>query len=232
MLEETVHLEAGSGSEHIFCFRADIFDESCGNDAQCNLTVDAAEGEVVDLISERWDIGTFGGIDLNGQHVVGVKLEMRRQVERERRVSAFVLPQASSIEPNGRGRHYSFEIDENMPAARFSGKPEMTAIDGNKFVVFVVKAVPGHTNIGVRNHHPLELGIVKILCARLVHRGAAEQPVTAHRKDKSPAGYGHRRRTGRLRKCALCQDSGYQRAGFFHELSSFHDCDRPTSNFG
>src|ERR1700733_9861234 len=108
----------------------------------------------------------------------------------------------------------------------------MTAIDGNEFVAFVVKAAPGYTNIGVRNHHALELKIVKILFARLVNRDAAEQPVPAHRKDKTTARHGHGRRTRRLRKRALRQDSGDQSAGCFDELSSFHDCYAPTSNCG
>src|SRR5580692_8532430 len=84
MLQETLHLKARFCSEHIFRFREDVFNESCGNDAQRNFTVDAAESEVVDLISERWDVRAFGGVNLNGQHVVGVKLEMRRQVERKK----------------------------------------------------------------------------------------------------------------------------------------------------
>src|SRR5580692_7776706 len=106
----------------------------------------------------------------------------------------------------------------------------MTAIDGNEFVAFVVKAAPGYTNIGVRNGYALELKIVKILGARLVNRDAAEQPVPAHRKDKTTARHGHG--TSRLRKRALRQDSGDQSAGFFHELSPFHDCYAPTSNCG
>ncbi len=186
MLQETIHLEAGIRREHILRPGENVFDKSGGNDTQRNFAVDAAEGEVVNLMPERRYVRAFGRVNLNREHVVGVKVEVRRQFKGKRCVSSLVFAEANSIEPNRGSRHYPFEIDEDMPAARRGRKLEMTAIDRHEFVVLVVKAVPGQANVGVGNDHPLELGIVKVFHARIGDRGAAEPPVPVHRKHKPP----------------------------------------------
>src|SRR5208283_2213942 len=141
MLQETIHLKAEIRSEHIFRFGEDVFDKSGGNDTQRDIAVDATEGEVVNLMPERRNVRAFGRVNLNGQHVVGVKIEMRRQFKRERCVSSLVFAEANSIQPNRGSRHYPFEIDEDMPATRWGREFEVTAIHRHEFVVLIVKAV-------------------------------------------------------------------------------------------
>ena len=62
-----------------------------GHDAQRNLAIDAAEGEVVDLVAEGRNVRALGGVELHGKNVVAGGSRMRRQIEGERRVTAFVL---------------------------------------------------------------------------------------------------------------------------------------------
>ena len=44
---------------------------------------------------------------------------MRRQLEGERRVAAFVFAEALAIDPDRGGGHDSFEVDKDPVAARF-----------------------------------------------------------------------------------------------------------------
>src|ERR1022692_30765 len=116
MLQKAVNLHSRIRGEDIFRLGEDVFDESGGNDTQSNFAVDATEGEVVNLMPERRNVRAFGRVNLNGEHVVGVKVEMRRQFKRKRCVSSLVFAEANSIQPNRGSRHYPFEVDEDMPA--------------------------------------------------------------------------------------------------------------------
>src|ERR1035438_4885998 len=100
MCQEAIHLKAWIRSEHIFRPGEDVVDKSWRNNAQSNFAVDATESEVVDLMPKRWDIRPFGGVNLNREDVVGIKVEMRRQFKGERRISALVFAEANTIQPN------------------------------------------------------------------------------------------------------------------------------------
>ena len=80
--------------QHVLRLGKDIFDKGRRNDAQRNFAVNAAEGQVVNLIAERRNVGPLAGIDIHRQHVLSVEIDVRRKVKGERRVSALVLAQA------------------------------------------------------------------------------------------------------------------------------------------
>ena len=148
--------------KHILGLGEDIF-EKCGrNDAQRNFAINAAEGQIVDLIAEGWNVGALGGIDLDRQHVLAVEIEMGCQLEGKRRVPALVLAEACAVEPHRGSGHHAFKVHKHALPAGFGWKLEMAPVDGNEFVVLIVEAVPGQADIGVRNHHPLETGIVEV----------------------------------------------------------------------
>ena len=94
VLDVAIHIQAGVIGQHVLRLGENIFDKCRGNDAQRNLAVNAAEGQVVDLVAEGRNVRPFAGIDIHRQHVLAVKINVRSEVKRKRRVSALVLAQA------------------------------------------------------------------------------------------------------------------------------------------
>ena len=81
MLNVAVHIEAGFAAQNVFRLGEDIFDKRGRNDAERNFTVDAAEGEVVDLVAKRRNVRPLAGIKIDRQHIFAVEVEVRSQVE-------------------------------------------------------------------------------------------------------------------------------------------------------
>src|SRR5207249_9052829 len=101
MLNETIYNHARGRGEHIFRMGEDVFDERGGDNTQRDFAVNAAEGEVVDFISKGRNVGALSGIDVDGEDVLSVEIEVRSQIERERRVSTFVFAEACAVDPYG-----------------------------------------------------------------------------------------------------------------------------------
>jgi len=74
-----------------------IFDKCPGHDPQGDLAVDSAEGEVVDLIAKRRNVGALTGVHVDHQHVFAVEIQLRGEVKGEGRVSALVLAEARPV---------------------------------------------------------------------------------------------------------------------------------------
>ena len=169
-LNMAIHIQRGMRGENIFGLGKNIFDKGGGNDAQGDFAIDATEGEVVDLIAEGRDVGRSVESNVDGENIFAVKIEMRSEFERKRRVAAFVFAEADAIDPHGGGGHDAFKVDEDVFALRFGRQREAAAIDGNEFVGFVVEAVPGQIDIGVGNDDAIESGIVEGLVVRALRR--------------------------------------------------------------
>ena len=69
VLNVAIDIEAGMVGQHVFGLGEDILDERRRNDAQRDFAVDAAEGQVVDLIAERRNVRPLAGIKIHRQHV-------------------------------------------------------------------------------------------------------------------------------------------------------------------
>ena len=142
MLNEAIDIERGIGVSTSFG-RTKMFSMNVGgNDAQRNFAVDAAEGEIVDLVAERRNVGAFGGIDIDGEHIFSVEIEMRGQVEGERSVAAFVFAELGAVDPDSGGGHHAFKVDEDMFASGLRGQLEMAAVNRDELVSLLVEAVP------------------------------------------------------------------------------------------
>ena len=61
----------------------------------------------------------LGGVDVNREQVLSVKINMRRQLKGEWRVAAFVFPKPYPVDPYRRSGHHTFKVDENALAAGF-----------------------------------------------------------------------------------------------------------------
>src|SRR5262249_28456563 len=99
------------------------------NDPQRDFAINAAEGQVVDFVSEGRDVGTLGGVDVNSKNVFSVEVDVRREIEGERRVSALVFAKALAVDPYSGGRHHTLEIDEDVLAAGLWRQLETAAVE-------------------------------------------------------------------------------------------------------
>ena len=186
VLEVAVDVEVGLPLNTSFGF-AQIFSMNVRrHDAKGNLAVDAAERQVVDLVAERRNVGPLGGIDVDGQNILAIEIDVRRQVERKRRVAAFVLAETHAVDPDRGGGHHAFEIDEHVLAAASGGQLEAAPIDGDEFVGLVVEAVPGQADIGVGNDDAIEAGIVELAAVGALRERLAVAPVPIDGKDYAP----------------------------------------------
>src|SRR5215468_2237858 len=151
MLDVTVDVERGLAAENILGLGENVFDEGAGNDTQPDFAIDAAEGQVVDLVAEWGNVGALGGVEIDGEDVFPVEVDMLGEIERERCVPALVLPESCAVDPDGGGGHRTFEIDEDVLAASLGGQLELAAIERDEFVTLVVEAVPRELDVGVGN---------------------------------------------------------------------------------
>ena len=114
------------------------------------------------MITEGRDIGPLSGVHINRQDIFPIKVEVGSEVKGKRSVAALVLAQVHTVDPDcGRG-HYAFKINEDVLALRLDRQTETPAVEGNELIRFVVEAVPGQANIGVRNHHAFKCGVVEL----------------------------------------------------------------------
>src|SRR5258708_5761829 len=117
MLKEAIHIQSRMPAEHVFGLGKNILNERAGDDAQGNFAVDASESEVVDLMAERRDIRPLAGVHIHSEDVFTAKIDVRREIEREGRVSAFVFAETRVIDPDGGGGHDTFKVDEHVAAS-------------------------------------------------------------------------------------------------------------------
>ena len=179
-LDVAIHIQAGMIGQNILWLGKDIFDKGRRNDAKRDFAIDAAEGQVVNLVAEGRNVRALAGIQIHRQHVLAIEIEMRSEVKRKRRVSALVLAQALAIDPDGGSGHGAFKIHEDALAPGLGRKFEAAAVAGDEFIAFFVKAVPGQADVGMRNHDALISGVVEIAGVRAFRHGATEAPVAIH----------------------------------------------------
>ena len=66
---------------HVLRLCENILNKAAGHNPQRYLAIDSAEGQIVDLIPERRNIGPFAGIDIHRQNVFTIEINQRRQVK-------------------------------------------------------------------------------------------------------------------------------------------------------
>ena len=125
---------------------------------------------------------------------------MWRQIERERRVAALVLAELHSVDPNCRGGHDTFEVDEDTLAARLGGKPKTTPVNGYKLILLVVEAVPGQADIRVGNYNALKRRVVELPRVHSFDKCLVVTPISVDRKNQPAIGIGGSRARIRWRE--------------------------------
>src|SRR5438105_5378418 len=81
VLNVTIDIESRVRREHILGFCKDILDKRGGDGTKRNFAIDPAECQIVDLVSERRNVGALGRIHCNRQDVIPTPIEMRGQLE-------------------------------------------------------------------------------------------------------------------------------------------------------
>src|ERR1700722_7738820 len=219
MLNVTIDIHTGMLAQYIFRLRKNVLDVGPWDNAQPDFAINSAKCQIINFISERRNIRTLAGIQIYRQHIVTVKIEMRRQLKRKWRISALVFSESRTVNPNSRGGHRSFKVDKHMLAARFRGQLEMTPVAGNEFVSLLVETVPGQTNVGVGNNNSFIAGFVEVFRVRPLRHCAVEKPVPVHGKNKPPGDRFFRR----ARQCRWHQSrSRDQRTSGLEETPPIH----------
>ena len=151
MLDVAVEIDTRIGRENIFGPHKNVFDKCRWNYAQSDFAIDATEREIVDLISKWWNVGTLRGVDIDGQQVFPIKVDVWSQIEREWGVATFVFSETRAVNPDGGCGHHAFEIDEDVLATRFWRELEAAAVERHKLVRLLVKAMPRQPDISMWN---------------------------------------------------------------------------------
>src|SRR5580704_15428449 len=151
MLDVAIDVECRLAAHHVLRLRKNILDEGARHNAQGNFAVNPAERKVVDLVAKWRNVGSFSRVDIYGENVLAVEVDVGRQFKGKRGVAAFVLAELFAVDPDCRSRHHTFKIDEDVLSLGFRRQLESPAIDRNKLVVLVIEAVPGKSNICVWN---------------------------------------------------------------------------------
>src|ERR1700730_2135496 len=99
------------------------------NQAQRYVTINPAEGQVINLAAERGDLGALSRVQFNGEYVFAIPINMRSEIEGEWGVAAFVFTQTVAIDPERCGRHSPFEIDKNALATALTRQTKTAAVD-------------------------------------------------------------------------------------------------------
>src|ERR1700730_13847092 len=103
------------------------------------------------------------------------------QLKRKCREAPLIFAQGYAVDPDGRGRHRSFEVNENTLAFRVPRCFEASAISRDKLVGPVVEAMPWQEHVGVRNDNVLKSGIVKFNFFGSLHLARGIAPATIDR---------------------------------------------------
>src|SRR5215472_1812652 len=185
MLYERTHLSVTTRRQGTLRPCKNIQQKGTRHATQRHLPIDAAKGEVIDLVAERRNIRPLGGVQIDYQDVLSCEVDVRCQVKGKRRVTSFIFTEPYAIDPHRRCQHRALKIDENMPAARLGGQLESPPIHGYEFVGFVIETVPRQGHVRVRQNHTFKCGVVEILFVCRRNDRAVVPPVAVDRQNYS-----------------------------------------------
>ena len=152
-----------------------------GNDAQRNLAVDAAESQVVDLISEGRDIGPLGRVHIDRQDVLSIEIDVGREVKRKGVYPPLYSPRRTPLIHTVEAVITPSKSTKTC-LPRASGRQlEAAPVERDELVGLSSKLCQG-TDVGVRNHHAVKAGVVELSLPAVYP--SAVPPVAVQRQDK------------------------------------------------
>src|ERR1035438_6822184 len=138
----TPHPERAIVLERTHRFRVDILNKRLRHYTKLDIAINAAERQIVDVAAERRDVTALSRIQFNRKHVVAAEVEVRRDFERERSVSAFVFGKLVAVHRHGRGGHRASEINKTPLAFPAGQRLERPPVDGYELECLFVETVP------------------------------------------------------------------------------------------
>ena len=154
----------------------DVFDEGLRHHAKLHAAVDAAKGQVIDVLAKGRDVAALRRIEFHRDHIVSAVLQVLRDFETERCVAALVLVELVPVHGDGGGCHRAGEIEKDAFALPLRRRAKVTPVGGDKLKAALIKTVPRQAHIGVRQGDLLPRRVIEIR-GRDAGRGfAAEQP--------------------------------------------------------
>ncbi len=147
-----------------------------GTTRSCDAAIDAAESQVVDVFAKGRNVAALRRVQFHRDHIVAAVLQVRRDLETERRVTALVLVELVPVHGDRGGGHGTGEIQEDAFALPFRQRAEVTPVGGDELEAALIETVPGQAHVGVRQGDLLPRRIVEIRGRNAGCRLAAEQP--------------------------------------------------------
>ena len=154
----------------------DVFDKGLRHYAKLHAAVDAAEGQVVDVLTERRDVFALGRIQRHRDHIVSAVFQVRRDLETEGCVAALVLVELVPIHGYRGCGHRTAEIEEDALALPFRQPTKVAPVSGDVLKACLIETVPRQTDVGVWQSDLLPRRIVELRGRNPGRRLAAEQP--------------------------------------------------------
>ena len=143
---------------------------------------------------------------------------MRRELERKGRVATFIFAEQNAVDPDGRGGHGSFEVDEGALASRSGRSSKHAAVGGKELVARVIEVVPGYARVGVGEDDALELAVIKGRSMRSFDLVGCVAPAAVDRQDQAALGRRFGGADGGVRHGEGCKG----RTGGFEKTASIH----------
>src|SRR5260370_29700968 len=158
-----------------------VFDIERRNNTEINLAINPDEWHVVDVIAKGRNITTLCRVHMNSDNVVASPIHVLCQLKGERRVAALVLAEFLSVDPNGRSRHYCFEIDKYPLTSCCIRQLEVATVCRNELILVVIERVPRQDLVRVRDYYVRERRVVELSAGIAFDKLRAEAPATIHR---------------------------------------------------
>src|SRR6516225_10441263 len=99
MLYVRIHLHVRTRRQGTLRPRKNIRQKGTRPDTQRHLPIEAAKGQVIDLVAERRNIRPLGGVQIDYQDVLSCEVDVRCQVKGKRRVTSFIFAEPYAIDP-------------------------------------------------------------------------------------------------------------------------------------
>src|ERR1700751_5862018 len=77
MLEVTIDVQPRVMGQHVLRLGENVLDEYARNNSQRHFAINPSESQVIDLVTERGNIGAVGGVKVHDQDVFAVEIEVR-----------------------------------------------------------------------------------------------------------------------------------------------------------
>lgn len=162
----------------------DVFDVDGGDDAEADIAIDAAEGEIIDDAPVRWYVVAFGGVDAYGEEVFATGFEEVGDIAGEGGVAALVFRgNLFAVDEDGGGNHDAIEVEESTAAFVEAGYGEVFAIPAYKAVFVLGEVVVRQFDVSVGDADAREHSFRAVCAGGGLEIGGDVEPIGVEGED-------------------------------------------------